>query len=357
MLNFSVGPVQMSEEIRTIGFEQIPYFRTIEFSELMKENERLIKKFVHASEQSRAIFMTGSGTSSMEASVINIFNSDDNILVVNGGSFGARFAEICKIHDIPYTEIKLEYGQILTIDELKQYDGKGYTGFLINMHETSTGVLYDMKLVSEFCKKNNLKLVVDAISSFIADEINMEELGITAIILGSQKALALPPGISIIILNSDATNIIKNNNVKSMYFNLKSYLTNGERGQTPFTPAVSILIQLSKRLKMIDEIGFANEQAKIANIASDFREKIKKLPFRVTSHSLSNTVTPLTHVGNVSAYKIFEILKDEYNIWVCPNGGELADKIFRVGHIGELTIDDNNVLIEALTDMQKRGII
>ena len=121
MLNFSVGPVQMSEEIRNIGFEQIPYFRTIEFSELMKENERLIKKFVHASEQSRAIFMTGSGTSSMEASVINIFNSDDNVLVVNGGSFGARFAEICKIHDIPYTEIKLEYGQILTIDELKQY--------------------------------------------------------------------------------------------------------------------------------------------------------------------------------------------------------------------------------------------
>jgi len=293
----------------------------------------------------------------MEASVMNIFNGNDKVLVVNGGSFGARFVEICKIHDIPYTEIKLEYGQILTVDKLKQYDGKGYTGFLINMHETSTGVLYDMELVSQFCKKNKLKLVVDAISSFLSDKIDMEELGITALILGSQKALALPPGISIIILDNNAIDIIKNNNVKSMYFNLNSYLINGERGQTPFTPAVSILIQLNKRLKMIDEIGFIKEQEKIAKIADDFREKIKRLPFRITSESLSNTVTPLTHIGNVSAYKIFEILKDEYNIWVCPNGGELADKIFRVGHIGDLTVADNDTLILALLDMQKRGII
>ena len=118
MLNFSVGPVQMSEEIRSIGFEQIPYFRTAEFSELMKANEILIKKFVNAPKDSRAIFMTGSGTSSMEATVMNVFDSNDKVLVVNGGSFGARFVELCKIHEITHTEIKLDYGQVLTIEEL-----------------------------------------------------------------------------------------------------------------------------------------------------------------------------------------------------------------------------------------------
>jgi aspartate aminotransferase-like enzyme len=80
------------------------------------------------------------------------------------------------------------------------------------------------------------------------------------------------------------------------------------------------------------------------------------MPFEIPSESMSNAVTPL-HPLNVSAYKIFETLKDEYHIWVCPNGGDLAEKIFRVGHIGALTTDDNTSLVEALKDMQNRGLL
>lgn len=90
MINFTVGPVQMDEETRNIGKEQIPYFRTPEFSELMKENEKLLCKFFDAPENSRIVFLTGSGTASMEGGVINFFSKDDKVLVVNGGSFGHR---------------------------------------------------------------------------------------------------------------------------------------------------------------------------------------------------------------------------------------------------------------------------
>ncbi len=95
---------------------------------------------------------------------------------------------------------------------------------------------------------------------------------------------------------------------------------------------------------------------RISDIANDFRTRIKDLPLVITSESLSNAVTPL-HPLNVSAYDVFRILKDEYGIWICPNGGELASKIFRVGHIGALTKDDNTVLINAFYDLQRRGLL
>ena len=142
-----------------------------------------------------------------------------------------------------------------------------------------------------------------------------------------------------------------------MYLNLKSALKNGERGQTPFTPAVGILRQIHKRLNQIeDNGGIETETQRIQSLAEDFREKIKDLPLEIVSDSMSNAVTPL-HPLNVSAYDVFMILKDEYNIWVCPNGGELADKIFRVGHIGALTKEDNTTLINALHDLVNRGLL
>lgn len=96
MINFAVGPVQMDEEIRALGAEEVPYFRTPEFSAIMKENERLMKQFTGAPEDARAVFLTGSGTAAMEAAVMNLFTECDRVLVVNGGSFGARFAKICE---------------------------------------------------------------------------------------------------------------------------------------------------------------------------------------------------------------------------------------------------------------------
>lgn len=357
MLNFTVGPVQSSEAVRGIGYEQVPYFRTPEFSAVMLENENIVKKFAKAEDDARVIFITGSGTASMEATVMNVFTENDKVLIVNGGSFGQRFVQLCQIYGVPFTEIKIDYGKALTAEMLQPYEEQEYTGFIVNVHETSTGVYYDMEMISDFCKRNCLFLVADAISSFLADPFNMKALNVDVMITGSQKALACPPGISVIVLSTRAVNRVNKNSAKCMYFDLKSALKNGERGQTPFTPAVGILRQINARLKEIDETGGAESEInKIAMLANDFREKIKDMPFEIVSESMSNAVTPL-HPLNTSAYDIFTILKDEYEIWVCPNGGDLADKLFRVGHIGTLTKDDNTKLVEAMKDMQRRGLL
>ena len=357
MLNFTVGPVMSSDMVRAIGQEQVPYFRTSEFSELVLECERILTEFAGAPEGSRSLFITGSGTASMEATVMNVFSSQDKVLVVNGGSFGHRFVELCELHDIPHVSIDLQLGQPLTAEHLAEYEGQGFTGFLVNMHETSTGVLYDMKMISDFCKRNGLFLVVDAISAFLADPFNMQELDAQVMITGSQKALACPPGISIIVLSPKAVERVNNTKSKCMYFDLKDALKNGERGQTPFTPAVGTIRQIHARLKEIQANGgVASETERMTNLANDFRSKIADLPFEIFSPAMSNAVTSL-HPLNASAHQIFLTLKDEYGIWICPNGGELKDRVFRVGHIGCLTPEDNTTLVNAFKDMQKRGLI
>ena len=357
MINFTVGPVQSSDAVRAIGAEQVPYFRTSEFSEVMLENERLVKKFSKASDQSKVVFITGSGSASMETAIMNTLTPKDKALVVNGGSFGHRFVELLELHHVPYTEIQLEHGKTLRAEHLAPFEGKGYTAFLVNKHETSTGVHYDMDLISQFCKRNNLFLIADCISSFLADPFDMHELGVDIMLTGSQKALACPPGVSIMVLSPRAIERVNNTKCVCQYLDLQLALKNMERGQTPWTPAVGILLQIHARLREIDANGGVDgEVSRISSLAKYFREGIKGLPFEIVSESLSNAVTPL-HPTTASAYEIFLKLKDEYGIWICPNGGEMKDSIFRVGHIGALTFEDYDKLIAAFRDLQEKGII
>lgn len=377
MLNFTVGPVQSSETVRAIGAEDVPYFRTKEFSVIMLENERLMLKFSGAPEGSRAVFVTGSGTASMEASVMNVLNPHDRVLVVNGGSFGARFCEMCEIHCVPHDEIRLEAGRKLRKEDLPYGDGdfnaetprrreaegigccgtRGYTAFLVNKHETSTGVHYDMELIADYCRKENLLLIVDNISSFLCDEFNMAELGADVMITGSQKALACPPGVSMIVLSPRALERVSKNDPKCMYFDLKDALANQARGQTPFTPAVGTLLQINARLKEIDAAGGVEaEVRRSGGLAAYFRSKIQGLPLEIVSESLSNAVTPLHPTNGMSAYDIFLRLKDEHGIWVCPNGGDMKDRIFRVGHMGCLDETDYDALAAALQTVLSDGV-
>ena len=346
-----------SDEVRAVGGEQVPYFRTPEFSDVMLENEQLMLKYAGAPEGSKAAFMTNSSTGSMEAAVMNCFDASDRVLVIDGGSFGHRFAELCEIHEVPHTVLKLSHGQKLTEERLYEYDGAGFTGLLVNIDETSTGVLYDSEMIGGFCRKNGIFYICDCVSSFLADPFDMAHCGADVMITGSQKVLACPPGISVIILAPRAVKRVTERKVRSMYFNLADVLKNMERGQTPFTPAVGILRQINTRLKEIETAGgAAAEIARVAGQAEDFRRKIRELPFEFVSESPANGVTPV-HPLNADAYRIFEILKDEYRIWVCPNGGDMKHTVFRVGHIGCLNHGDNTTLINALKDMQRRGFL
>ncbi|UNT95036.1 pyridoxal-phosphate-dependent aminotransferase family protein [Allobaculum mucilyticum] len=347
MINFTVGPVQSFETTKEIGGENVPYFRTPEFSQIVKESESRFLRLLHAPSNSRAVFITGSGSAGMEAAVSNVLNSQDKVLIINGGSFGQRFVDLCRIFKIPYEEIQLSPGEKLTAEKLRPYASRDFTALLVNLHETSTGVLYAPVLLGDFARENNLLLIVDAISAFMVDRFDMSQMGADVVITGSQKALACPPGVALIALSEQAQKRVAENQPTTLYFDLKDALKNAERGQTPFTPAVSVIIQLHDRLGRILDEGEDAEFARIARLAENFRKGVQDLPIQFLAESMSNGVTACLLQG-YSAKKLFEDMKNKYGIWICPNGGELADKVFRIGHIGNITEEENQYLIECL---------
>lgn len=355
---FTVGPVQMDKGILDVAGMPLPYFRTGQFSEMMLDVTQKVKRALYTNDDSEVIFLTASGTGGMEATVLNLFNKSDKLLVINGGSFGSRFMDICRVLEIPFESLELEAGKQLKVEQLEKFRNRSFTGLLINAHETSTGLLYDLKMMGEFCREENLVYVVDAIGSFAADEYYMDEWGIDATIISSQKGLGLAPGISIVTINQKVKKMIESQKINSLYFDFNHYIGDIKRGQTPFTPAVGVLLQLKYRLDQIEEMGGIKSLiVSTQNIANDFREKVKSLPFVIASESLSNTLTPLTPKNNKSAHEIFEYLKEHHRIIVNPNGGELKDKLIRVGHIGNLTTEDNDRLIHALMQMERDGLI
>lgn len=345
---FTVGPVEMDERIREIGGQPIPYFRTDEFSQIMFDIEKKFLALLHAPENAKLITLTASGTGAMEAVVMNVLSEADKVLVIDGGSFGHRFFEMCELHKIPCTPLKVPFGVTLTEEMLLPYENQGYTALLVNIDETSVAQLYDYKMLGDFCKRNQMLYLMDAISSFLADELDMQKGHVDVVITASQKALALPPGLSFVALSE---RIIQERVMKlptkTMYFDFKDALKNMERGQTPFTPAVGICYQLSARIDALYTAGIDASIAHHKELADYFRGLCRENGIKIAEYPQSNAVTAL-HFPDNNAKAVFQEMKTRYNKMLTPSGGALADKILRVGHLGNLTKEDYKVLVEEL---------
>ena len=347
---FTPGPVKMSEEILEVGAKQTPYFRNCEFSDVTYACEKGLIEMVNAPEGSKVIFLTASGTAGMESVVMNLLNKEDNALVGHGGGFGGRFVDICKTHEIPHTDFVVKNTNLNDIETLAPKEN--YTSLIVNAHETSVGHIYDLDAMGAYAKKNDLLYIVDAISMLVTDPIDMQAQNIDVVIASSQKGLALPPGLTMVILAPRA--LAKVQEVKSLYFNFKDYLSNGERGQTPYTPAVTIMLQLEARLKQINRRGGVEQSiTRAKDISEYFRAEIKGLPLKEYTPYMPNAMTTLTPTDGKSAMDIVNGLEDGYKVMVCPNGGAERDTIFRVSHMGDMTRAYTDVLINALYDYYK----
>jgi aspartate aminotransferase-like enzyme len=305
------------------------------------------------------IFLTASGTAAMEASVMNLFTAKDRVLIINGGTFGKRFKQICMVHGIPSEAIDLEWNEAFKPEMLNQYENCGITGMLVNMCETSTGQLYPMEVISSFCKRNRVCLVVDAISAFLCDPFSMKETGADAVIISSQKGLALHPGISFIAITKEAfeERCVKND-VKSLYFRFSDYAEDIIRGQTPYTPAVNIINQLHEKLqRLLKNGGIEVSLAYIKELADHFRKSISELAyFNVPDYfPLSNSLTPVYCIQQ-NAKEVFKFLKDNHGIFITPCAGDIAPFLFRVAHMSQkLTINDVDELIAILKTFEEES--
>ena len=347
---FTIGPVEMFPETLEIGGKQVPYFRNDEFSQVVFSASAGLKRLLF-NENGKIILLTCSGTGAMEATIMNCFTKKDNLIIIDGGSFGHRFTQICDTHEIPYKAVKVEQGETLTKDMIDEVIDSGkFTGFLVNLDETSIGQLYDIQMISEVCEEHRLLLVVEAINAFLADEVNMDKYGIDAVILSSQKALSLAPGLSVVALSERMLERVAVIDPKSIYFDFKDYLKNSERGQTPFTPAVRVIIELEEIVKRFEKKGIENMIQETSEIALYFRKRIKEIGLDYPSYPLSNAVTPVIFPDK-NADIVYKKLIDKYGFTVNPSGGDNAKLMFRVSHVGKQSIEDAEELICAIKEI------
>ena len=345
---FTPGPVRMYESTLKIGSIQTPYFRNEQFSNILLNCEKNLLQIANAPKDSRVVFLTASGTAAMEATVANLLDKkEDKAIVINGGGFGKRFLDIVELNSIASYDHKVDIEDNLSnCKDLESY--KGATALLVNAHETTIGKLYDLQAIGEFTKENNILNIVDAISMFITDEIDMIKFNIDALIISSHKGLALPPGLSMVILTPKAIEKLKD--TKLLYFDFKSYLLDGQRGQTPFTPAVTIVLQLEDMTNKIIQNGIDKTIYNYKQLSKYFRENIKDLPLKPYTNYMPNAMTTLSITNGKTANIVVKELYELYNIVVTPNGGDLKEKIFRISHMGYMTKEYIDILIDSLYD-------
>lgn len=346
---FTCGPVQMYPSTTIVRSKGFIHFRTNEYGDLVNKTLKRLSNLLGNNNDNSLIYIAASGTASMEATIENCVTKEDKVLVINGGGFGKRFCELLDYHNKSFDSVNINWNETLAEKHLKPFENKGFTMLFVNLHETTSGQLYDIQLLSDFAKKNNMMFVVDAISTFLCDDYNMDKYGIDLTIISSQKGLCCSPGMSLVSFSQRMIDKINNNPLAaSKYFDFKDYLINIPRGQTPYTPPVLVMYEIEDMLNIIDTEG--GKEARLKTIEEKcryFREKIKSIGLKIPTYPLSNMLTPILF-EDVNAYDVIQVLKDKYRIYVNPCGGELATKLLRVSHIGNTTIADIDDLVEKI---------
>ena len=315
--------------------EPILHHRNPEFQEILtRVNENL--KYLFQTTQP-VLTLTCSGTGGMEAIFLNLFSPGEKIIVVNGGKFGERWVKLPRVFGIETIEIKNPWGTAPSEEEivnaLKQNpDAKGVC-FIHS--ETSTGTATDIKLLSKVVRENsNAMVVVDGITAIGAHEFRFDEWGIDACVTGSQKGLMIPPGLAFVALSKRAIEATKNSKTPKFYFDLKKALKSFEGNDTPFTPAVSLVIGVDIALQEIRNEGIENVWARHELLANTIRAGVTAIGLKLFSNSPSFAVTPIWLPESVEWKKFNKILKGKYGITVAGGQDDFKDKIFRVSHLG-----------------------
>ncbi len=341
---FTVGPVEIAPEVLAVGARQPPYFRGADFAARVAATLDAVPPLLKASEGSRAALLTASGTAAVEASVINLFDEDSEVLVVDGGSFGRRLVEICQAHRISHRVEKVEPGHGLDLDRLEAH--ADVDGVLTVAHETSTGELFDIQSIGAFCRRVGALFVVDAISSFMADPFEMECWGVDTVALSVNKGLAVPPGVSFVVMNERARSRLRT--PRSFYLRLEDYFTNAERGMTPYTPAIGVFMQLEKRLELIERSGGVDAViARVGAQAADFRRRIAALGVPLFASNPSSYASALA-LPHGTSEPLCHRLREEYRVVINPTTWGFEHDVPKICHAGEQDTEDNRLLVDAL---------
>jgi len=332
---FTPGPTPVPETVMLKMAEPIIHHRNPEFIEIFARINNNLKYLFQT--QQPVLTLTSSGTGGVEATFVSLFSPGDTIISVNGGKFGERWVKMPQAFGMNVVEIKNQWGKAPQPDEIlgalrAHSDAKAV---YLTYSETSTGTATDVQGMSRLIREHSSALVcVDAITAVGAHELRFDEWGIDACVTGSQKGLMIPPGLAFVALSKRAIEMMQSSKIPKFYFDLRKALKSYEKGDTPWTPAVSLVVGVDVALEMIRAEGIENVWARHKRLSAALRAGVSEVGLRLFSDSPSYAVTPVWLPEGIDWKAFNKTLKVDNGITIAGGQDEYAGKIFRVSHLG-----------------------
>lgn len=337
------GPTPVAPETQLAMAQPVLHHRSPQFMEVLaKVREDL--KYLFQTEQEVLMF-AATGTGAMEGAVANTLSPGDTALVVDGGKFGERWAEICEVYGIKVDRIAVEWGHAVKPEEVEQRlkANPAIKAVFVQANETSTAVQHPVKELAQITR--NLPgtiLVVDAISALGGYPLPMDEWGLDVVVAGSQKAMMLPPGLAFVALSPKAWEFVKTSKCPKYYFDFAKQLKSQQKNQTAYTSAVTLTMGLQQVLAWIRQRGLENIFAHNHKLSRATKAAVQAMG--LTLYSKDNPSEVLTAVeapAGVDGQKVVAKLR-ERGIWIAGGQAQAKGKIFRIAHMG--FIDEPDLL-------------
>jgi len=344
------GPTPCPSEVLQAMTKQMINHRGPEFEQILNGVTTKLKQLFQT--KGDVFLLTASGTGGLEAAIVNTLSPGDKVLSVAIGVFGERFASIAEQFGAEVTPLRFEWGKAADVDAIRralQAEPK-IKAVLVTHNETSTGVTNDLASINSVVKEFDKLLLVDAVSSLGSIELPVDDWHCDVTVTCSQKGWMVPPGLAMVSVSQEAWQAHSTARMPRFYWDFtkaKNYL---ERGQTPWTPVLSIVFALAVSLEMMLREGLPNIIARHARVGKAARDGIKSLGlslFADESHA-SNTVTAIAASDGLDINKMRKILREEHKVILAGGQQRLGGKIFRIGHLGWVTEDDIKAVISAL---------
>lgn len=330
----SPGPTPVPETVLSAAAEPIIHHRTPEFSKIFMEVSEGLK-YIFQTEQD-VFILTSSGTGAMEAAVVNTLSPGDKAITINGGKFGERWGKICRAYGVQVREFELEWGEPFTkeqlVEELKA--NPGTKAVFATLSETSSGTVYDIQGYGEVVARSEAILVVDGISGLGATPCPMDEWKVDVMVAGSQKSFMIPPGLAYIAFSPKAWKFVEKSTLPKFYFDARACKKNLEKQTTPWTPAVSLIIQQKKSLDIIQSFGLEKlfEHHRILGDAT--RAGAEALGLELLSKNPGNILTAIKVPAGVDGVKLVKTMQGKYMAYIAGGQEPYKGKIFRIAHLG-----------------------
>jgi len=329
------GPTPLPPQVLEAMSRPIIHHRTPQFQTILKEATEGLK-YVYQTKND-VFILASSGTGAMECALINLLSEGDTALVVQGGKFGERWTEICKAYAINAEVIDVEWGKAVRPDDIeaKLKSNPKIKAVFTTLCETSTGVANDIEAIGKIVKGTQAVLVVDAISGLGAIDLKTDEWNVDLVVSGSQKGLMLPPGLGFISVSPKAFKLIEVSQSPRYYFDLRKSKKALDKTDTPFTPAITLIIALNETLKMMKQDGLDAVFLRHKKMADATRAAIKALGLKLFAPEAGSDVVTAAYVPEgIDGEKLVKTMRDTYGVTIAGGQDELKGKIFRVAHMG-----------------------